>query len=223
MPGHSQQITDETRVLRLRNALPRTDRPAEFADDLCFTPELVEAFVTAYTDPGDRVVDPFAGFGTTVRTATRLGRTALGLEIDADRVTYSRRSLADPTAVQQVDVRSFDWAELPRFTLALASPPYMTRADHDQNPLSGYQTLDGDYAQYLRDLQSIYRGLATRAVGPDARIVINVANLRSTPLAWDIGAALSEVLDFDREIVLDWDTPQDWFTQDYCLIFRPAG
>jgi hypothetical protein len=74
------------------------------------------------------------------------------------------------------------------------------------------------------DLQQIHRGIAGRADGPDARIVINVANLRSTQLAWDVGAALSEVLIFDCEVVLHWDNPQDWFTQDYCLIFRaPAG
>ena len=77
---------------------------------------------------------------------------------------------------------------------------------------------------HLCDLQQIYRGIASRADGPRARIVINVANLRSTRLAWDVGAALSEILIFDREVVLHWDNPQDWFIQDYCRIFRaPAG
>jgi hypothetical protein len=32
---------------------------------------------------------------------------------------------------------------------------------------------------------------------------------------------LAEVLTFEREIVIDWDRPQDWFTRDYCLIFQP--
>ena len=104
----------------------------------------------------------------------------------------------------------------------MTSPPYMTRQDHDQNPLSGYQTLDGDYARYLTDLQDIYRAIAGRAAGPDARLVVNVANLHGTRLAWDVGDALAEVLTFEREIVIDWDRPQDWFTQDYCLIFKPT-
>ncbi len=209
-----------TGVLRLRASVSRADRPSEFADDICFSPELVSAFIDAYTQPGELVFDPFAGFGTTLRTAEKMGRAALGFEIDADRVEYTRRSLANRAAVRLVDVRSYDWTDLPRFALAIASPPYMTRDDHEQNPLSGYRTLDGDYAQYLRDLQAIYAGVATRAAGPDTRIVLNVANLRTTQLAWDIGAALSEVLSFEREVVLDWDTPQDWFTQDYCLIYR---
>ncbi|WP_114558193.1 DNA methyltransferase [Desertihabitans aurantiacus] len=222
-PRDVAALSDTTRVLRLRSTVPRSDRPEGFTGDLCFTSEMVAAFVHAYTDPGDLVVDPFAGFGTTLATAQRLGRAAVGFEIDAARVAQARKALTDPSSLRHQDVRRFDWRTLPQFTLAITSPPYMTRDDHAQNPLSGYQTLDGDYARYLRDLQEICCGMATRAAGPDARIVLNVANLPSTPLAWDVGAALSEVLEFEREVVLDWDDPQDWFTQDYCLIFRPRA
>ena len=182
---------------------------------------MVAAFVNAYTVPGDVVFDPFAGFGTTLATAQRLGRSAVGFEINAARVAYTRTQLADPSAVREQDARGFDWSTLPEFRLSITSPPYMTKEDHDQNPLSGYRTLDGDYGRYLSDLQQIYRGIANRAVSSDARIVVNVANLRSTPLAWDVGAALSEVLSFDHEVVLNWDKPEDWFTQDYCLVCRP--
>ena len=215
-------VTDRTRVLRLPARLPRTDRPADAVDDLCFTQDLVEAMINAYSRAGDVVVDPFAGYGTTVITAERLGRIGVGFEIDAERVAYARSRLRDSDAVREQDVRVVDWSTLPRFALSVTSPPYMTRTDHDQNPLSGYRTLDGDYQQYLRDLQDIYRGLAGRAAGPDTKIVVNVANLRCTPLAWDVGSALSEVLSFEREIVIDWDEPQDWFTQDYLMLFRPV-
>ena len=213
-------LSETTRVLRLQATLPRTDRPEEFLDDLCFTPGLVAVFVNAYTGRGDLVFDPFAGFGTTLATAERLGRSAIGFEIDATRVAYARARLSDPTSMREQDVRGYDWPALPKFKLSITSPPYMTKQNHDQNPLSGYQTLDGNYDSYLRDLQQIYRGIASRVVGSEARIVVNVANLRSSRLAWDVGAALSEVLTFDREVVLSWDEPQDWFTQDYCLIFR---
>lgn len=208
-------------MLRLSARSSRTDRPADFSDDLCFTAELVAAFVDAYTTPGQVVLDPFAGFGTTLHTAARMGRRALGLEIDPARVAYARSRLSEPESMQQADVRHVDWSSLPAFALAIGSPPYMTKQDHSQNPLSGYQTLDGDYAQYLSDLQQIYQRLAQRSSSSDARIVVNVANLTTTNLAWDVGTALSEVLTFEREVVLDWDQPQNWFTQDYCLIFRP--
>ena len=46
---------------------------------------LPEFFIKLFTDPGDLVVDPFAGSGTTSRVALRLGRQALGIEILAER------------------------------------------------------------------------------------------------------------------------------------------
>ena len=46
---------------------------------------LPEFFIKLFTDPGDMVVDPFAGSGTTLRVAVRLGRRATGIEISAKR------------------------------------------------------------------------------------------------------------------------------------------
>jgi hypothetical protein len=47
-----------------------------------------------------------------------------------------------------------------------------------------------------------------------------VVSGRFTPLAWDIATALSGVLEFEREVVLDWQSPPPWCTNDYCLAFR---
>jgi modification methylase len=40
--------------------------------------------VRMYTQPGDRVLDPFAGSGTTLSAAHKLGRQGLGYELNAD-------------------------------------------------------------------------------------------------------------------------------------------
>lgn len=45
-------------------------------------PGLIRRFVALYSAPGDLVVDPFAGHGTTLRAAVELGRRAVGYELN---------------------------------------------------------------------------------------------------------------------------------------------
>ena len=45
---------------------------------------LPEWFIKLFTDPGDVVLDPFLGSGTTYRVAQRMGRVPVGIEINPD-------------------------------------------------------------------------------------------------------------------------------------------
>jgi len=49
---------------------------------------LLKKLIETFTDPGDVVIDPCCGSGSTLRAAHELGRNTFGFEID--RIFYNR-------------------------------------------------------------------------------------------------------------------------------------
>ena len=57
---------------------------------------LLERVIEIATDPGDLVLDPFCGSGTTLVAAKLLGRSSIGLDTSEEAVALARKRLADP-------------------------------------------------------------------------------------------------------------------------------
>ncbi|GAA6526019.1 hypothetical protein IDVR_18150 [Intrasporangium sp. DVR] len=181
--------------------------------------------VERLTQPGDLVLDPFAGFGTTLSVADRLGRRVLGVELLPERVELIRARVPRATVIEG-DARGLhrllpDGSE--PVALCLSSPPYMTANAHPVDPLSAYTLVAGSYQTYLADLAAIARTIR-RLLRPGGHLVLNVANIRhaghTTALAWDVARAVGAVLPFQGETVVHWDTLPHDFTGDYLLTFR---
>jgi site-specific DNA-methyltransferase (adenine-specific) len=65
----------------------------------CQMPEAVlERIIAVSSSPGDLVLDPFAGSGTTLAVAKRLGRRYLGIELSPEYAEGVRLRLAEVTA-----------------------------------------------------------------------------------------------------------------------------
>jgi SAM-dependent methyltransferase len=196
--------------------------PPEFAgEDLRYPEELAALFVREHTRPGDLVLDPFAGYGTTLAVAEAMGRRAAGVEFDARRVAYARSRLRDPAALLCGDSRQIAALGLPPCDLVMTSPPFMERADAEY-ALEGYERTGKRYHEYLAELAGVFaqvRGL----MRPGARAVLEVANLRGpagvTTLAWDVACAVGEILPFVGEVVIGWDRPAYGYDHSYCLVF----
>lgn len=73
-------------------------RMAEYEEHPTQKPEaLLERIIRASSDPGDLVLDPFAGSFTTSAVAQRMGRRSVGIELNADYVAIGLRRLGIAT------------------------------------------------------------------------------------------------------------------------------
>lgn len=70
------------------NHVEKTIHPAQFPI------ELVERLVLALTEPGDVVLDPFMGVGSSLLAAILHGRRAMGVDYNDDYVTIARERIA---------------------------------------------------------------------------------------------------------------------------------
>lgn len=71
-------------------------RSPEAKDGRGKPPWLMSALVRDYSRPGDLVVDPMAGYGTTLTAALSLGRRACGAEVDPDVYKHALAALERP-------------------------------------------------------------------------------------------------------------------------------
>jgi site-specific DNA-methyltransferase (adenine-specific) len=103
----------------------------------CVTPErLMDRIIRLTTNPGDVVLDAFAGTGTTALVARRLGRRFIAIEQDDDYLGVANRRVAEcrtreraarpRTSRRQVSKRALQ-VELQRLALSLGRLP--TKAD----------------------------------------------------------------------------------------------
>ena len=66
------------------NHVEKTDHPCQFPV------ELIERLVLALTSPGDRVLDPYLGVGSTILAAEKHGRRGYGCDVDAGYINLAK-------------------------------------------------------------------------------------------------------------------------------------
>lgn len=185
-----------------------------------FPETLAAEFVQFFTKRGQTVLDPMAGTGSTLLAALRLGRRAIGIELNADFAALARDRLAAerdrlgpdcPEAVVfEGDARTIDQLGLPSIDYCLTSPPYWDmlrrrgfetqRRRREAGLPVTYSELAADfgniddYDRFLSEVCSVYERLFP-LLRPGAYLTVVVKNVkkggRLYPLAWDIGRRLA--------------------------------
>lgn len=209
------------------------ERHPDADEDVHFTTALARIAIEALTQPGDLVLDPFAGFGTTLAVARELGRHAVGVELLPERVAAIHARVPDAVVVEG-DARGLlalardggtPLASPGSVALVLTSPPYMTANDHPENPLAAYETDDGDYRTYLRELTSVV-GQVRTLLRPGGHLALSVADIdhrgHRTPLASDVTALAARHLDLVATLPVVWDQVPHDLVDDRLVVLRRA-
>lgn len=92
----AQPHPDGARQTTLMMMSKSADQNRPSAKGISFPRKLPSRFIQQYSNPGDLVVDPFCGVGTTIRMAQELGRRGLGFELDPEEADRARAWLAEP-------------------------------------------------------------------------------------------------------------------------------
>lgn len=78
-----------------RNVWTIASQPFSGAHFATMPPDLAERCIKAGTKPGDTVLDPFGGAGTTALVADRLGRSAILCELNPEYAKLARERISD--------------------------------------------------------------------------------------------------------------------------------
>lgn len=79
-------------------------QPYSEAHFATFPPALISPCIQAGTAPGDTVLDPFAGAGTTLLVAQQLGRKSIGIELNPTYCDLIRKRLAPELAQPRMEL-----------------------------------------------------------------------------------------------------------------------
>ena len=103
MPGR-EAFRAVTPTRNRRSVWTVATRPYKGAHFATFPPALIEPCILAGSRPGDIVLDPFMGSGTTAQVALQHGRRYLGCELNPDYAPLSRERIRNLAAQRAVHV-----------------------------------------------------------------------------------------------------------------------
>jgi len=137
-----------------------------------FPETLVQEFIEFFTKPGEMVLDPMAGTGSTLVAALRSHRNSLGIELNPKYIGIARQVLADETAnlgaqtaglrteIINFDASRIATSELPVIDYLFTSPPYWdmlhARGAKTQGIRRNSEDLDVFYSDDPDDLGNIH-------------------------------------------------------------------
>ena len=120
-----------------------------------FIPQVPEKFIKLFSHPGETVLDPFCGSGTTNLVAKQLGRNSIALDVNPYSIGITLKRLGDSDAyatrhevVQGSCVEIMELMPRAAIDLIVTSPPYFDVMDYEDSSPEQWGNIH-EYAGFL--------------------------------------------------------------------------
>lgn len=132
-----------------------------------FAPQIPRNLILLYTEPGEVVLDPFVGSGTTLIECKLLGRKGIGVDINPCAIELCNKNLdfevpgSLPQLTRVGDARNLDFLEEESMDLIIAHPPYADAIKYSDLPgdLSLIHEIDEFSSEIKKVAKELYRVL----------------------------------------------------------------
>jgi DNA modification methylase len=227
----------------------KTSEEAKFKHPAMFPGQLVERLIDSFLPPAGRVVlDPFAGSGSTIVAAARLGLEGIGFELSPEYVELGRQRLAAVKLPELADsvveaasppcqsvIHGLPAGEMGQYLtpnsvdLCVTSPPYWDilnqRRTADLKAVRHYGNLPddlgiiADYEQFLESLTAVFEQVL-RVLKPRAYCCVVVMDIRKKDRFFPFHSDLATRL---QKIGYRYDDLIIWNRQTEYNNLRPLG
>ena len=216
--------------------IAKTPEEIKIGHPAMFPVELPKRLIEIYTMPGEIVLDPFMGSGSTLVAAKMLGRKGIGFDIVPEYVELTKKRLSDVGAISKFlgedipepEVYREDARNLLKYVkpesidLCITSPPYwiVLRMERtvDQKEPRPYSDLKEDlgniedYGEFLSELSKVFRNVYI-VLKPGRRCIIVAGDIRLgsrlIPYHMDI-TRIMEQIGYVLEGIIIWDRRREY-------------
>jgi len=218
----------------------KTEEELRLNHPAIFPTQLVTRLLECFTTRDDKVVlDPFAGIGSTIVAAERMGKTGIGIEISDRFVEIARNRLAQKplwggsegnSVIYHADANDLlKFVQPESVDIVITSPPYwniLTRkrtADKKEIRDYGNATRDlgkiTEYRDFLEALQRVFE-LVFKVLKKGKYCIVIVMDIRKGPRFYPFH---SDVADFMQKIGFIYDDLIIWDRRHEYNNMRPLG
>ena len=212
--------------------------------------QLATKLINIYTkEIGDKILDPFAGVGSTLLAARSLGKKSFGFDISkeyCDKIKarinsiqsefeYEKKTIFEPVIYKSDSRRLSEKIDPNSIDLCVTSPPYWDilnqRRTADNKDIRNYgndkKDLGNikDYGEFLKELKEVFAEVY-KVLKPNKRCCVVVMDIRKKdkfyPLHIDLTKVMSEI-GFELEELVIWDRQHEYNnmkTLGYPWVFR---